>query len=264
MSKIPTMEEMLKAGLHFGHQASRWHPKMQPYIYTTRNGLHIIDLKKTQAKLEEACKFASDTVAAGGDVLFVGTKVQARPLIKKYAAEAGMPHISARWLGGLLTNFDEVKKTIKRYLELKKQKEAGEWKKYTKKEQIGLQKELDKLETNVSGIAGLESLPKAIFIVDIKKEKTAVQEANVTGIPIIAITDSNTNPLKTKYPIPGNDDATKGIELIVKAIAESCKEGMKNRKTAPAGKGIKVIKKNSVAKKTVEKSGEKSKEKTPA
>ena len=129
---IPTMEEMLKAGLHFGHQASRWHPKMEPYLYTVRNGMHIVDLKKTRAKLEEACEFANKIVANGGDVLFVGTKSQAQPIIEQYAQQAGMPYIKSRWIGGLITNFKEVKKNIKRYSDLLRQKESGEWKKYTK------------------------------------------------------------------------------------------------------------------------------------
>jgi small subunit ribosomal protein S2 len=232
---IPTMEEMLKAGLHFGHQASRWHPKMEPYIYTTRNGLHIVDLKKTQSMLEQACEFAKKIVADGGDILFVGTKTQAQPLIEKYAAECGMPYIKSRWIGGLITNFKEVKKNIKRYLDLKKQSEAGEWKKYTKKEQIGLKKEMEKLQSIVSGLVTLDKFPKALFVVDIKYEKTAVLEANVKNIPIIAITDTNTNPEMVQYPIPGNDDATGGIEMVVQCIAQACSEGKKKRKVMPAG-----------------------------
>lgn len=236
MSNIPTMEEMLKAGLHFGHQASRWHPKMEPFIYTTRNGLHIVDLKKTHVKLEEACEFAKKVVADGGDILFVGTKTQAQPLIEKYAKEAGMPFIKARWIGGLITNYKEVKKNIKRYLDLLEQKKAGEWEKYTKKEQIGLKKEVEKLDSTVAGLAKLDKLPKALFVVDIKHEKTAVLEANVVSIPIIALTDTNTNPEMVTYPIPGNDDATKGLELVIKCIADACADGLKNRKIMPVAK----------------------------
>jgi small subunit ribosomal protein S2 len=236
---IPTMEEMLKSGVHFGHQASRWHPKMEPYIYTTRNGIHILDVKKTQSKLEEAAEFAKKIVAGGGDILFVGTKSQARPVVEKYAKDAGMPFIRSRWIGGLLTNFDEVKKNIRRYLDLLKQKEAGEWSKYTKKEQIGLQKEVEKLEGSVSGLVNLDSLPKAIFIVDIRTEKTALQEANVVGLPIIAVCDTNVNPRTVDKVIPANDDATKGIELLVSYVANACKEGLKNRKVVPAKKATK-------------------------
>lgn len=240
MPTIPSMEEMLKAGLHFGHSASRWHPKMEPYIYTTNNGLHVVDLKKTQSKLKEACDFVTKVVANGGDILFVGTKTQARPLIEKYAKECGMPYIKTRWIGGLITNFKEVKKNIKRYLDLRKSKAAGEWEKYTKKEQTGLQKEVEKLESVVAGLVDLDKLPDAVFIVDIKHEKTSVLEANVKNIPIIAITDTNTNPEMVTYSIPGNDDATRGIELVVKAIAQACEEGKKNRKAVPAPQKPKI------------------------
>lgn len=238
----PTMEEMLKAGVHFGHQASHWHPKMEPYIYTTRNGMHIIDLKKTQAMLEEAREYVQSVVAKGGDVLFVGTKSQAQPLIEKYAQQAGMPYIKSRWIGGMLTNFDEVKKSIKRYLDLNKQKEAGDWKKYTKKEQIGLQKEVDKLATTVSGLTSLTKLPAAIFIVDIRKEKTALLEANVVGIPVIALCDTNVNPDKVTKVIPANDDASKGAEMIIAVVAEACGMGLKQRKVVPAQVAKKTIK----------------------
>jgi small subunit ribosomal protein S2 len=234
MPNLPTMEEMLKAGLHFGHQSSRWHPKMGPYIYTSRNGLHVIDLKQTQTKLERAGEFVKKTVAAGGNVLFVGTKTQAQPLIESAAKECGMPYIKGRWIGGMLTNFDEVKKNIRRYLDLVRQREAGEWDKYTKKEQIGLKKEMEKLESFVSGLTGLSELPQAVFIVDIRLEKTALAEARVKGIPVVAICDTNTNPALVDYPIPGNDDATRGIELIVNYISAACKEGFNDRKIVPS------------------------------
>ena len=230
---IPTMEEMLKAGVHFGHQSSRWHPKMEPYIYTVRNGVHIFDLKKTQKGLEKAAEFLSKIAEEGGDILFVGTKTQAAPLIQKYAKEAGVLYTKSRWMGGLLTNFDTVKKVILHYLDLIKQRDAGDWDKYTKKEQIDLSRELEKLEANVSGLAKMTALPKALFIVDIRKEKTALLEANACGIPIVALCDSNVNPDMVTYVIPGNDDATKGLELIIKTIAGSVGEGMKNRKVAP-------------------------------
>ena len=230
---IPTMEEMLKAGVHFGHQSSRWHPKMEPYIYTVRNGVHIFDLKKTQKGLEKAAAFLKKTAEEGGDILFVGTKTQAAPLIQKYGKEANVLYTKSRWMGGLLTNFDTVKKVIKHYLDLIKQRDAGDWEKYTKKEQLDLSRELEKLEANVSGLAKMTTLPKALFIVDIRKEKTALLEANVCGIPVVALCDSNVNPDKVTYVIPGNDDATKGLELIIKTIAGPVGEGMKNRKVAP-------------------------------
>ncbi len=231
---IPTMEEMLKAGMHFGHQTNRWHPKMASYLYTTRNGLHIFDLKKTQKNLEESLKFIEKTVADGGDVLFVGTKSQARPIIEEYAKQAEMPYIRSRWIGGMLTNFSEVKKSIRRYVDLQKQKKAGEWDKYTKKEQILLQKEVDKLDGSVAGLVSLDRMPKIVFIVDIRIEKTALKEANVMKIPVVAICDSNVNPTTVKHVIPANDDATKGVEMIVKLVAEACATGKKKRKIVPA------------------------------
>lgn len=231
--KIPTMEEMLRAGVHFGHQASRWHPKMAPYIYTAKNGRHIIDVKKTAQKLEEAAESLKKIVADGGTVLFVGTKTQAQPLIEKYAKEVSMPYVRGRWIGGLLTNFDEVKKTIRRYTDLLKQREAGQWAKYTKKEQVGLQKETEKLETFVSGLVALEKLPQAVVIVDVRNEKTALQEANVVKVPVIALCDTNVNPRGVSKVIPANDDATKGIELMLAVLADAVKEGMKNRKVVP-------------------------------
>lgn len=253
---IPTMEEMLKAGVHFGHQASHWHPKMEPFIYTTRNGMHIFDLKKTQAKLEEAREYVQNVVAKGGDVLFVGTKSQAQPLIEQYAQQAGMPYIKSRWIGGMLTNFDEVKKSIKLYLDLNKQKEAGEWKKYTKKEQIGLQKQVDKLARSVSGLTSVTKLPAAIFIVDIRKEKTALLEANVVNIPVIAICDTNVNPDKVTKVIPANDDASKGVEMLISVIAEACATGAKKRQLIPTPVkkgGNKPVAKTAIAKADVPK-----------
>lgn len=230
MANLPTMEELLKAGVHFGHQASHWHPKMEPYIYTTRNGVHIIDLKKTQDRLTKAIEFITKTVADGGNVLFVGTKPQAQPIIETYAKQAGMPYIKSRWIGGTLTNYSEFKNSIQRYVELLRQRDSGGWDKYTKKERSELQKEVDRLHEFVSGLVTMDRPPKAVFIVDIRSEKTAVKEANVMNIPIIALCDTNTNPLNVQHPIPANDDATRGIELMVKAISEACVAGVKSRK----------------------------------
>lgn len=240
---IPTMEEMLKAGVHFGHQASRWHPKMESYIYTTRNGVHILDLKKTQSHLEKACDFLKKVTADGGDVLFIGTKQQASPLIEKYASEAGMPYTRSRWMGGTLTNFGQIKGVIQKYLDLIKTREAGEWSKYTKKEQVGLAKEVEKLDRDVSGLATLTKSPAAVFVVDIRKEKTAVAEANVKGIPVVAVCDTNVNPEKVDYVIPANDDAKRGLELIIKAATEACKAGVKERKVVAPKKAAAPAKK---------------------
>lgn len=229
-ASIPTMDEMLKAGVHFGHQASHWHPKMEPYIYTTRNGVHIIDLKKTQDRLAQAMEFVTKIVSEGGSVLFVGTKPQAQPLIEQYAKAAGMPYVKSRWIGGTLTNYSEFKNSIQRYVELLRQKESGGWEKYTKKERSELQKEVDRLHEFVAGLVTMDRPPKAVFVVDIRMEKTAVKEANVMNIPVIALCDTNTNPLEVQHPIPANDDATRGIELMVKAISEACEAGIKSRK----------------------------------
>ncbi len=227
---IPTMEEMLKGGVHFGHQASRWHPKMESYIYTTRNNVHILDLKKTASHLEKACDFLKKVTADGGDVLFVGTKQQAMPLIEKYASEAGMPYTRGRWMGGTLTNFKQIKLVIKKYLDLTKGRDSGGWDKYTKKEQVGLSKELEKLHRDVSGLASLTKAPAAVFVVDVRNEKTAVAEASVKGIPIVALCDTNVNPSKVDYVIPANDDAKRGLELLIAAAASACAEGVKARK----------------------------------
>jgi len=248
-TQTPSMEEMLKAGVHFGHQASRWHPKMQSYIYTVRNGVHIFDLKKTQQKLKEACDFLEKVVADGGDVLFVGTKTQAKPLVEANAKEAKMPYMRSRWIGGLLTNFGEVKKVIQHYVNLKQGRESGDWDKYTKKEQVGLRKELEKLDQTVAGIADLKELPKAVFVVDIRTEKTAVTEAKVRGIPVVAVCDTNVNPTDVDYIIPANDDATKGLDLLIKTVAHACAEGLKNRKIVPTKKPVVAKAAKPVAKK---------------
>jgi small subunit ribosomal protein S2 len=233
MYKIPTMEEMLKAGCHFGHQAAHWHPHMEPFIYTTRNGVHIIDLKKTQEKLQKAMEFVSQTVAAGGDILFVGSKVQALPLIEKAAKEVNMPYAKSRWIGGTMTNFNAVKKSIDRYLNLLRQRDGGEWEKYTKKERAELQKEIDRLHSMVSGLATMKSLPKAMFVVDVRTEQSAVKEANVMHVPIVAVCDTNVNPKFVKHVIPCNDDATRGISMMLDCMVEAIKDGLKHRKVVP-------------------------------
>jgi small subunit ribosomal protein S2 len=234
MSKLPSMEEMLKAGVHFGHQSSHWHPRMEPYIYTTRNGVHILDLKKTHTKLEAALAYVTQVVADGGDVLFVGTKIQAQPLIEQYAKACKMPYISSRWVGGTLTNFNAIKISIQRYVELLRGKESGDWEKYTKKERSELQKEVDRLHIMFSGLVNMRSIPKAMFVVDIRTERTAVKEAHVMKVPVVALCDTNTNPTGITCVIPGNDDATRGLDLIIKAVSQACEEGLKNRKVVVA------------------------------
>lgn len=217
---------MLQAGVHFGHKESRWHPKMKSYIYGTRNGIHIIDLEKTSAMLQAACDYARDLTARGGSVLFLGTKRQAREIVKKYAEECGAPYVSGRWLGGTLTNFGEVINLVRHYNDLKAKQAAGELIKYTKKEQSGFAREIADLEEKVGGIKNITKPPDALYVVDVKKEKTAVAEARVRNIPIIALADTNVNPEVIAYPIPSNDDAVKTIEFMTKYIADAVKEGM--------------------------------------
>lgn len=230
MSKIPSMTEMLQAGVHFGHKISKRHPKMEPYLYLIRNGVSIIDLEKTAQKLEEALKFIEDTVSKGGTVLFLGTKRQAQSIIKKYALECNMPYVTERWLGGTITNFGVISKLIRKFTEMKAKKAAGEYEKYTKKEQMEFDKEIGRLEKIVGGIEKLNKLPDIIYLVDIRNEQTALAEANRKKIKTVAICDTNVNPQKVNYAIPANDDATKSIDLITHLVCEAVKEGQKSTK----------------------------------
>lgn len=221
MKNIPTLEEMLKAGMHFGHRTNRWHPKMEQYIFTTKNGVYIIDLKKSQKKLEEALEFISKLVSENKSVLFVGTKNQVSLPMKKMAEEVGQPYIVGKWLGGYLTNFLIVKKSVKKYQDLVEKKESGRLEKYTKKERLEFDRQISKLRERVGGLTNLNKLPDALFIWDIREEETAVKEARQKNIPIIAICDTNVNPELVNYPIPGNDDSTKTIAVIMEAIRKT-------------------------------------------
>jgi small subunit ribosomal protein S2 len=225
MPKIPSVLELLQAGVHFGHKASRWHPKMKPYIFGSRNGIHIIDLDKTQAKLAAALDYVRDLAARGGVVLFLGTKRQAKDVIKSAAEDCGMPYVSGRWLGGTLTNFGEIMNVIRRYNDLKAKQASGALAKYTKKEQAQFAKDIEDMEAKVGGIQSITRAPDAIYIVDLKKEKTALAEAMDRKVPVVALTDTNTNPEDVAYAIPSNDDAVKTIELMTKLVAEAVKEG---------------------------------------
>lgn len=224
-----SLEEMLKAGVHFGHQKQRWHPKMKPYIYTTRGGVHIIDLEKTAEKLQIALDFLADVVGRGGSVLLVATKRQAQAIVKKAAAESGMPHITERWIGGTLTNYETISKLVKRLKDLRNKREKGELTKYTKLEQLQFDKEIKDLEVTVGGIETMSGLPQAIFIVDLKKEKTALKEARKKKIPIVAIVDTNCNPDLVDYPIPANDDATKALNFIMRYVVAAIIQGREKR-----------------------------------
>lgn len=223
--KMPSILEMLQSGVHFGHQVSRWHPKMKPFIFTQRNGVHVIDLEKTQVKLKETLEAVKKLASEGKVILFVTTKPQAKEIVRGAAVSCGMPYLVERWLGGLLTNFPELKKLIKKYNTMKAEKESGEWEKYTKKEQLTFTKHLIKMDKSLVGLATLEKMPDAIFVPAVQKEKTAMVEANRMKVPVIGICDTNTNPHKTEHFIPANDDAVNAIKMIVGLVAEAVKEG---------------------------------------
>ncbi len=226
---MPTelIKQLLEAGVHFGHKTSRWNPKMKKFIFGERSGIYIIDLEKTQECLNIARDFLLGLATKGEIVLFVGTKKQAQEVIYQEAMRSGMYYVTERWPGGLLTNFSTIKKSINRLKEIEKMREDGTFQKLTKKEVAGLEKELAKLKKNFAGIAQMERMPKAIFIVDTKKEETAVREANRLGIPVIGLIDTNSDPGLVSYPIPGNDDATKSVRLITALLADSVIEGRK-------------------------------------
>lgn len=224
---MPNVEltELLKAGAHFGHQRSRWHPKMAPYIFTVRNDICIIDLEQTAVRLQAAAEFARSVAARGGIILFIGTKRQAREHVEAAAQSVGMPAVTERWVGGTFTNFATVSKIITKLTQLKSDRDAGRFDVYTKKERLVIQREIDRLEKIIGGIEGLDKLPDAVFIVDVKQEKTAIRESQAVHVPIIAICDTNVDPTGVTYPIPANDDATKAIQLILRVITEAVAVG---------------------------------------
>ena len=227
-----TMKEMLTAGLHFGHQTRRWNPKMKPYIFGARNNIYIINLDKTLPLFNKAYAFIHDTAAKGGSILFVGTKQQAQDIIKEEAERSGMFFVNKRWLGGMLTNFQTIKKSVERLRQIENMKDDGTINKYKKKEALGMEKELEKLERNLGGVKSMRGVPSAIFIVDPRREKIAVDEANRLGIPVIAMIDTNCNPDGIDYLIPGNDDAIRSIRLITSKIADAALEGNNKRRDA--------------------------------
>lgn len=227
--KIPSIEEMLKCGMHFGHQTSRWHPKMEPFIFSSRKGIYIIDLQKTQKMLEVALNFIKKLASESKIILFVGTKNQVKKPIRAAAEETGMPYVVDKWLGGCLTNFLIIKKLIRKYQDLLDKKQSGKLDKYTKKERLNFDKEIAKLKLKVGGLVNLNRLPDVLFVWDIKKEKTAVVEAKKKNIPVIAICDTNVNPENINYIIPSNDDATKAVKLILNLVKEAILEGKKEK-----------------------------------
>ena len=229
---VVSMKQLLEAGVHFGHQTRRWNPKMAPYIFTERNGIYIIDLQKTVKKLEDAYMFVRELSANGGDILFVGTKKQAMDSIKEEAIRCEMPFVNARWLGGMLTNFNTIKKRIKRLEQLTAMETDGTFDLLPKKEVAKLKLEREKLEKFLGGIVGMKKQPAAMFIVDPRKERIAVLEAKKLHIPIVAIVDTNCDPDEIDYVIPGNDDAIRAVKLIAGAIADAVIEGRQGETTA--------------------------------
>src|SRR4051794_3027145 len=227
----PNLEQLLEAGVHFGHQTRRWNPKMRRFIFAERNGIHIIDLQKTLRQLDLAQKLARDVILRGDNVLFVCTKRQLVNIVKSEAERCGAMYVTERWLGGLLTNFQTVKKQVRRLKELEAGSEAGgDFENYTKKEQLMMSRQRDKLSKNLAGIKNLTRLPGLMFVIDSKKERIAVNEANKLNIPIIALVDTNADPDLITVPIAGNDDAIRSVELITKAIADAIVEA---RQSAP-------------------------------
>ena len=224
MSSV-SMKQLLEAGVHFGHQTRRWNPKMAKYIFTERNGIYIIDLQKTVKMLDAAYDFIREVSAEGGEILFVGTKKQAQEAIREEAERCGMHFVNARWLGGMLTNYKTIQKRIARLEQLNNMKEDGTFDLLPKKEVIKLELEIEKLEKFMGGIKNMGTLPKAMFIVDTRKEKIAVAEAKNLGIPVVAIVDTNCDPDEVDYVIPGNDDAIRAVKLIAGAMADAIIEG---------------------------------------
>lgn len=226
---VVTIKELLEAGVHFGHQTNRWNPKMKPYIFGERNGIYIIDLQQTAQRLQAAYEFVRDTVAAGDSVLFVGTKRQAFDILEDEAKRCGMPFVNQRWLGGMLTNFQTIKRSIDKLKKFEAAQTDGTHQRLTKKEVGQMEKERVKLDKTLSGIKHMSSLPGCVFILDIRVEHIAVQEANRLGVPIVAIVDTNCDPDGIDYPVPGNDDAIRSIKLIASRVADACIEGMQLR-----------------------------------
>ncbi len=220
-----TMKQLLEAGVHFGHQTRRWNPKMRPYIFGARNGIYIIDLQKTVRLFKKAYEFVVDCAAQGGTVLFVGTKKQAQDSIVEEATRCGMPYVQHRWLGGMLTNFQTIKKSVEKLKKLEQMFEDGTIERFPKKEILKLDKLREKLQRNLGGIKDMENIPQAVFVVDAKQELIAVKEANKLGIPVVAIVDTNCDPDGIDYIIPGNDDAIRAIRLITSRIADAVLEG---------------------------------------
>ncbi len=220
------VQSLLEAGVHFGHQTKKWNPKMKPYIYGEKNGIYIMDLEKTMVHLTRACNFMRDVAASGAPIMLVGTKPQAQAVIQEEANRCGMYFVNHRWLGGMLTNYSTIRNSVKRYKKLTLMREDGTFEVLKKKEVSQLEKEITRLEKTLLGVLNMEKLPGAIFVIDAKHEEIAIKEANILDIPVVAIVDTDSDPDRVQYPIPGNDDAIRSIKLLTKIIVDSVQEGL--------------------------------------
>ena len=237
-----TPKDLLDAGVHFGHQTRRWNPRSKPFVFDHRQGISIIDLGKTHAALEKAATFVEDTVANGGNLLFVGTKRQAKDIVREAATSTGMPFCVDRWLGGTLTNYETVKRSIAKYKKYQQMETNGELAKLASKEEAAIKREMVRMQKNFAGIVDMPGLPTAMFVVDSSHEEIAVAEAARCGIPCVAIVDTNSDPTKLPYPIPGNDDAVKSIRIIVEAIVAAVQSGLAQRDSRRAARGAADLK----------------------
>jgi small subunit ribosomal protein S2 len=237
-----TPKDLLDAGVHFGHQTKRWNPRSKPFVFDHRQGISIIDLGKTHDALQKACAFVEDTVANGGNILFVGTKKQAQEIVRETATANNMPFCVDRWLGGTLTNYETVKKSIAKFKKYQQMETSGELKKFSAKEEAAIKREMGRMQRNFSGIIEMGGLPTAMFVVDVNHEKIAVAEAARCGIPCVGICDTNSDPSTLSHPIPGNDDAVKSIRILVEAVAEAVQSGLNQRDTRRASRGAADLK----------------------
>jgi len=233
-----TMKALLEAGVHFGHRTQRWNPKMKPFIFTERNGIHIIDLQQTIVRLEQAYNLVRDTVAEGGTLVFVGTKKQAAENLAQAAQRCGMPYVAQRWLGGTLTNWRTIKQRISYLLELEQRREMGDFERLPKKEALKLEQLIDKLNRRLGGLKGMTKIPELLFVVDVRREAIAVREGNILSVPVIAMVDTNCDPDPIDLVIPSNDDAIRAIKLIVNHMADAVEEGMQIRQALQADEEV--------------------------
>lgn len=232
-----TPQDLLDAGVHFGHQLRRWNPKSKPFVYDNRNGISIIDLEKTHACLEEACEKIEEIVTAGKEILFIGTKKQAQEIVREGATACQMPFSANRWMGGGLTNFATIKTSLIKYRKFLRMDQEGELDKLPGKEEAAIRRQMSRMNRNFEGMLSLESLPAAVFVIDTKNEEIAVAEANRLGIPVFGLVDTNSDPTVLDYPIPGNDDAVKAIRIIVETVMEAIQEGLAKREAKKVQKG---------------------------